>query len=446
MPKSMDDFLAESLNTVLPTAPNKELTDMVSSMTPMMHGDVKNVEIHTTQDDDPHHIMMLDHDGVKEVHVFKNMTDVGRVGGKKSAMKLLSTAVNFVKPHLESGGSVRILAHPDMKDSYAKMLSLHRDAKNYSITPIENHVGPDWQEKSGWLVTKLSKPSRLMEFLEANRDLLTNVILEEVHPDIEKAAEGSYTPNRLKNIGSTIRRLLANGEDTGLQDSKPKKGSSRAVYFPKEPAKVTIDGHETPMPHVMKVAFHGSLDKHTTDGEGLLGESQNSHEIGMSQDYATLRENHDGSFRHNPEGFLHPLISASKNHEYISVGRVEPLKSGEFRNLTKTKEFPKGISHDEFYHAVNKNWKESNGQKHYSGMSDEHLDKVSEHPLVNRAIDFSLNSDTDPGDFNKRNMGVWTHPVTGEKQIVASDAGFSRQVARRYQAARKNQTRKVRGY
>jgi hypothetical protein len=241
---------------------------------------------------------------------------------------------------------------------------------------------------------------------------------------------------------------LKTGADTGLQDSKPKKGSSRAVYFPTEPANVTIDGTQTTMPHVMKVAFHGALDSHTPDKteHGLLGESQNSHEVGASHDYATLKKNPDGSFRHNPEGFLPPLLSSSDKHEYISVGRVEPLKTGDFRSLTKNEEFPKGISHQEFFDAVNKHWQESNGQRHYSSISEEKLEHVSEHPLVNRAIDFSLGTDTHPDDFNKRNLGVWAHPVTGEKHIVASDAGFSRFVAKRYQDARKNQMRKQRGY
>jgi hypothetical protein len=445
----MDDFLAESLNTILPTQHNVELTDMVDSMTPMMHGDVSNVVVHTTTGDDPYHIMTLDHDGAKEVHVFKNMTDIGRLGGPQSAMPLLSTAISFAKPHLDAGGTVRLLAHPDAKDSYGKLLALHRDAKNYNITPLEGHIGPDWTEKSGWSITaKEPAKSRLNEFLEANRDILTDVILEEVHPQIEAAAKGAYTPSRLANVSKTIRNLLKTGADTGLQDSKPKKGSSRAVYFPTEPAHVTIDGAQTNMPHVMKVAFHGTLDSHTEDKKdhGLLGESQNRHEVGASQDYATLKKNPDGSFRHNPEGFLPPLLSKSDNHEYISVGRVEPLKSGEFRSLTKNEDFPKGISHKEFYDAVNKNWQESNGQNHYSSISEEKLEKVSEHPLVNRAIDFSLGTDTHPADFNPRNLGVWTHPVTGEKHIVASDAGFSRFVAKRYHDARMNQMRKQRGY
>jgi hypothetical protein len=445
----MDDFLAESLNTILPTQHNDELTDMVSSMTPMMHGDVSNVVVHTTTGDDPYHIMTLDHDGAKEVHVFKNMTDMGLVGGTKSAMPLLSTAISFVKPHLATGGTVRLLAHPDMKESYSKMLALHRDAKNYNITPLEGQIGPDWTEKSGWSITaKEPAKSRLNEFLEANRDILDGVLVEEVHPQIEAAAQGAYTPSRLANVSKTIRNLLKTGADTGLQDSKPKKGSSRAVYFPTEPANVTIDGTQTTIPHVMKVAFHGALDSHTPDKteHGLLGESQNRHEVGASNDYATLKKNPDGSFRHNPEGFLPPLLSSSDKHEYISVGRVEPLKSGDFRSLTKNEEFPKGISHQEFFDAVNKHWQESNGQRHYSSISEEKLEHVSEHPLVNRAIDFSLGTDTHPGDFNKRNLGVWTHPVTGEKQIVASDAGFSRFVAQRYQNARKNQMRKQRGY
>jgi hypothetical protein len=64
-------------------------------------------------------------------------------------------------------------------------------------------------------------------------------------------------------------------------------------------------------------------------------------------------------------------------------------------------------------------------------------DALGEHPLVEKALDMCINTGTHPSDFTKRNLGIWTHPVTGEKHIVASDSGFSLDVLRKYQQARR---------
>lgn len=282
----------------------------------------------------------------------------------------------------------------------------------------------------------------LNEFLEANKDILTNAILEEVHPDIIAAASGTWSKGRLANVSRTIRNLLKSGADTGLTDDKPKKGSSRAVFIPKEHADVKIDGHQVKIPHVLKVAFHGTLDSHTTDGYGLLGESQNEHEVGVSNHFSMLRPIGQGEYETNHEGFLPPLLDHGENHEWMSVGKVSKIGAGDFRNLTKTEDFPKGISHNEFYHSLNHHWYQSNGASYWGGShTKERLDKLGDHPLVDRAFRFCLDTDTRPEDFYKGNMGIWEHPVTGEKHIVTSDAGFSKHVARRYQDARKNQSR-----
>jgi hypothetical protein len=276
------------------------------------------------------------------------------------------------------------------------------------------------------------------EFLEANREALDNALNEEIHPDIMNAAGGDYGRSRLNNVTKVARNLIKQGTDTGLLDDKPKKGSSRAVFFPKDDVEAKVDGVQTKIPHVMKIAFHGKLDSYTKDNQGLLGESQNDHEIAISHHYSMLRPTGQGEYETNHEGFMPPLLDHHETGSWMTVGKVSKLGSGDFRNLTKTKEFPKGISHADFYDAVNHHWHQSNGENYWGG-TDEKNEKNFEHPLVQRALNFSLDTDTNPGDFVKSNMGVWTHPVTGEKHIVTSDAGFSRNVARRYMKARQNQ-------
>jgi hypothetical protein len=294
-------------------------------------------------------------------------------------------------------------------------------------------------------LTEEKKMKTLEQFLESNREILSNALVEEIHPDIISAAGGSYGRTRLNNVAAKARTLLKQGVETGLVDGKPKKGSSRAVLFAKDAMDVKIDRIHTKVPHVLKIAFHGQLDSHTTDNQGLLGESQNAHEDDASHHHSILRRVGHNEFHTNTEtGFLLPLLDHHEDHHWISVGKVDPIGAGDFRNLTKTKEFPKGISHKEFYDSVNYHHRQSNGGVYIGVTSNERNEELFAHPLVERAINFSLDTGTHPGDFNKANLGIWRHPLTGEGHIVASDAGFSEHVARRYMKARENQSAKMR--
>jgi hypothetical protein len=365
---------------------------------------------------------------------------------------------HVLRLEIPAGTKAISLANGVSKNTHEHEILLHR-GHDLEIDPIPHSIHPEsfagsmdkahvivWNARVvGHSPMKINKPlvegieMTLVEFLENNRNILTDVLLEEVHPDIIKASEYSYGKNRLAHVARTIRNLLKSGVDTGLHDDKPKKGSSRAVFFPTENQKVKIDGQETEIPHVLKVAFHGKLDPHTKDGEGLLGESQNEHEIGISHHYSMLTpDREDNEYTTNENGFMPPLLKHGENNEWVSVGKVSKIGSGDFRKFTKTKEFPKGISHSEFYDAVNHHYVQANGGSHYSQHDKEHLDKLYEHPLVERAINFTMDTDTTPGDFVKANMGIWEHPITKEKHIVTSDAGLSKHVLRRYKKARQN--------
>lgn len=269
----------------------------------------------------------------------------------------------------------------------------------------------------------------------------------EIHPEVMDAVNrDGHKHYRFANLTATVRKLAKKGQSTGLSDDKPKKGSSRAVYFPEEAHPAKIDGQETKIPHVLKVAFSGTLDKHLPNDHPLLGQMQNQHEIDHSHHYSVLQPVGKDDFKTNPEGFLPPLIDHHADGHWAQVGKIDKLDSKTFKEATKTADFPKGITHKDFYHTVNHEWEQSNGRRHYSPLSEEHMEKIADHPLVRRAINFCIDTDTHPGDFAVRNMGVWHHPVTGEKHIVAADAGFSRDVAKAYNNARENMRKKNRGW
>jgi hypothetical protein len=280
------------------------------------------------------------------------------------------------------------------------------------------------------------------------------MVSEEIHQAVQAVLDADHIPveHKLNHVSGAIKRAIKSGEDTGLQDSKPKKGSSRAVFFPKEPTKIHLDGKEAHVHTALKVAFPGQLDKYNKSG-ALLGEHQNMVEGDhfINHHHNIIREvgqHEDGTkkFETNKHGVLAPMIHSHEEGHHVLMGKVDPIKAGDFKSLTKTTEHPKGISHDELYDHLNHHYAQAHGQKHYGKTSEKRLSEIDEHPLVENMHDYMGLSGAHPGDLNKRNMGVWTHPHTGEKHIVVSDYGFTGEVAKHYNDARKNQIKATRGY
>lgn len=264
-------------------------------------------------------------------------------------------------------------------------------------------------------------------------------IEEELSADLRSVIDSEQLPVHAKHtsMARVFRTLLKRGSPTGLSDEKPKKGSSRAVYFPSEADDINIDGHATKMHSVLKIAYPGKLDKYNDSGS-LFGEHQNLAEGDqyLQNTHGMLRKDHDGKYTTNPDGILAPVVHSHDEGHYLQMGKIDPIKAGDFREFTKTKDFPKGISHDEFYDACNHEHAECNGRTHYGKYSSEQSERVKSHPLVSHAISFMLDHGAHPGDFVKGNMGVWTHPVAGTKHIVLSDYGYSNTLATQYSRAR----------
>ena len=274
------------------------------------------------------------------------------------------------------------------------------------------------------------------------------IINEELAKPLRNVIDNPDLPSSNKHaaMAKLLKNMLHQGMETGLSDAKPKKGSSRAVYFPSEPDDINIDGTPTKMHTVLKVAFPGDLDKYTDD-DTLLGEHQNMHEG------SNYLQKHYGMLRHNPEtnhyetnenGILAPVIHAHEDGHYLHMGKISPIGASDFRELTKNEDFPKGISHQEFKNAVAHEYHNANGIT--TSYSDEKLEKLKTHPLVDSAIRFSLDTGTSPNDYDKRNMGIWEHPVTGKKHIVLADYGASDDVLKMYAKAYQKKFASQRSY
>lgn len=244
------------------------------------------------------------------------------------------------------------------------------------------------------------------------------------------------TALKLKRFTKKARELLAKGEETGLENDKPKKGSSRAVFFPRDKKPITIDNTPTSAKTVVKIAFPGSLDRHRRNDERLLGEHQNEVEADnfTSNEYGMLRENHDGTYSTNENGVLAPVLGRHSHHHHLEMGHVTPMKKSDFQKLTVTESHPKGLKYDDMYNALNKEYHDAHGSSRYtpSSHTDEVHERTMEHPFVQNVADMMFNAGFHPGDISIRNMGIWTHPVTGTQHPVMSDYGFTTDVAKHY--------------
>lgn len=271
------------------------------------------------------------------------------------------------------------------------------------------------------------------------------LITEALHPSIQAAIDSNIHPkHKLKAVAAAIKKVATDGEDTGLEHgNKPKKGSSRAVYFPKDEHKYNLDGKEAKSKTVVKVAYPGALDKYNRSG-ALLGEHQNNTEADhyINQQHGMLHRDEHGNYHTNHEhGVLAPMFEAHHDGHYIHHGRVRPLKKGDFRKLTKTPEHPDGISHDELYCHLNNEHERAHGRPARYMESDEQAEHTASHPLVRKMHHFIANAGQHPGDLVQSNLGVWKHPHTGKEHIVVADYGFSHEVAKHYQEAAREKVR-----
>lgn len=290
--------------------------------------------------------------------------------------------------------------------------------------------------------------TEIFKIQEAYLGMYPEQLNEEVHKEIQDIMDSESVPlaHKLNAVTKKARSLIASGQDTGMESDKPKKGSSRAVFFPKEHKEITVDGVKTKTPTAVKIAFPGQLDKYHEE-DTLLGEDQNELESDrhINHIHGILRHADNSTdanpkYETNPHGILAPVFSTHPDHHHLEMGRVEKADTKSIAEATKTKEFPKGLKLDEISGSMLREHQLAHGQrlaKHHPDM-EAHMEKVREHPWVDNAISMMQNSGMHPGDINKQNIGIYTHPVTGKKHLAIIDYGFSNDVSKKYTKARTN--------
>ena len=262
-------------------------------------------------------------------------------------------------------------------------------------------------------------------------------LYEEVHTEIKDVLDGQYpAKNKLNLITKTVRNLISKGVDTGLEDDKPKRGSSRAVYLPKDKKPITLDGIKTSLPTAIKIAFHGVLDD-DTGSDQLLGEHQNKHEADRMHLYhSIIKPDSNNNYTTNTDGVIAPILSYHPEHHWIEMPKVTDLKKSKFKELTKSKELPNGMDYDKFSKVIMNDYDMSLGKRPRYAKDSDH-DKYIEHSLTSNVLHFAADTDTHPGDISSlHNWGLFTHPITGKEYPVIRDYGYSGEVAKLYHKAR----------
>jgi hypothetical protein len=284
---------------------------------------------------------------------------------------------------------------------------------------------------------------------------MENIVLENLHPELHAVATskaGRYSTSKQTQIARKIKDLTSRGEETGIEGNMP-KGSSRAYLPIKDKLPVTIDGKKAEMKSGLKVAIRASLDKHHDekehDGMGLgalQNEAENGdHYVNNQHRILTQDSRNPGHYETNEEGGIFPPLvdHDHDNHQWSHVGHVGNVGGKRFRELTKTESHPEGISHSDFCSALERDWNRAHGKHWHRGDDKEaEADHIESHPLVQKFLDHQRNMDAPPHDYRQlKNLGLWTHPVTGNQHIVARDHGFSKNVMDAYSAARKKMRR-----
>lgn len=280
------------------------------------------------------------------------------------------------------------------------------------------------------------------------REFLESLIVEELHPELAQIVRsGQSHVNKKTLIAKKIRELTKRGEDPGIAGTPA--GSSRVFLEHKEPEHIIVDGQHVQIKTGTKAVIRAPLDK-THDkkehGGRSLGQLQMEAENGdgfVNNQYRVLAQDRTNPHHYetNENGIFPPLIEHDwDNHEWSHIGHAEKLT--DMRHHTKAEGFPKGISHDEFCSALEREWDMDHG-KRYPPSSPEgkarenHLANISQHPLVQKFLDHQKNLGFPPHDYRqKANLGLFKNPATGVNHVVARDHGFSQEVMMAYKKAR----------
>lgn len=269
-----------------------------------------------------------------------------------------------------------------------------------------------------------------------------------VHPEIQHLLKSGAHPTQITHA---MKRIEKRGESTGFE--KQSKGSSRVFIAHKQPEKITLDGKETHVPVGTKLSIQSPLDKHTGSHE-RIGQMQNRAEVeGSNVGHGIFHRHADSkNFHTNPHGVVASVTDHDhENHHHVTMLKLDKYNTKDLADSTKTKDHPKGLTLKKVKGALEHEHDLARGRSvsspHiYGHKTHEEIEKTKEHPYVDDLIRHMHDTGTHPGDFSPRNLGVHTHPHTGEKRVLYTDHGATDEVLKTYGKARQNMAKAHRGW
>lgn len=213
----------------------------------------------------------------------------------------------------------------------------------------------------------------------------------------------------------------------GAVSKQTKQGSTRIVYFPVNKKRIIIDGVETLVDTVLKVAKPHTIERYTDRCD--LGIFQNKTEMSdIHSKYGILVKNQDETYTTNPNGILSPILNQDARGNWIEMLRLEPMTPYHFNGLTANQEYPAGLSFDNAMKTAQKyysNLAKLEGISHPDYIEEGLYQNIKQHPWMKLYLSWMEVNDMSPFDFVTKNLGYFSHPLTTEKTIGICDYGFS---------------------
>lgn len=250
----------------------------------------------------------------------------------------------------------------------------------------------------------------LQKYSEARKNFSTGDrkrnLLEEFHPETQKVLDNPHSSVTAKM--NAITRFAIGHTST------PVRGGTRYFIGHSKPKSITLDGHAVQIPYGTKIAIPHNAE---------LGIEQNKVESSKQfQKYHVIQKNKDGSFTSNHDGLLVPVLHSSQDNHYHDMPRVDKMKFSDFANATRNEKFPNGMRFEDMTDNLTKHYRNSFRDNKVPINHD-----IMDHPMTQKVQNLIQDTELHPADLeHSDNWGIWTHPITKEKQPVILDYGFSK--------------------
>lgn len=215
----------------------------------------------------------------------------------------------------------------------------------------------------------------------------------------------------------------------GKVSNEIKKGSTRIVYFPINKRKIILDGIETEIETVLKVAKPHTVEFYSESNK--LGKFQNKTETSLKySQYNAFIVNSDNTYFTNYSGILSPIISHYPDYSWVEMVRVKPMTIRDFCIETTTEDYPAGLYFSDVELCMRKFFslqEKVEGEIWPEYISTEKYEFIIKHPWINSYFSLLNEINLISVDFTLENLGYIEHPLTKKKIIVLCDYGCTKE-------------------